>query len=119
MTAEANPNPPRRSSDVAARLARDCFTGAAAKAFGVKTAAAAAGPPVATISARSGRPDALIPAVVPPATNPAGKAGRRSTDDGSGGESQQCVTAIYGASGSCSRPAVSGSPWTRLNACTA
>ena len=45
MTAEAKPKPPRWSSDVAARLARDRFTGAAANAFGVNTAAAAADHP--------------------------------------------------------------------------
>ena len=68
--AEAKPNPPRESSDVAARLARDSRTGAAANALGVKTAAAAAGPEVARMSATSGRPEALIPAAVAPAWKP-------------------------------------------------
>src|ERR1700675_4236726 len=79
MTAWAQPNPPRALPDVAARWARDRRTGAAANAFGVKTAAAAAGPPVATTTARSGRPEALIPAASPPALKPAGMAARRST----------------------------------------
>ena len=39
--ASAQPNPPRGSPDVAARCACDSRTGAAANAFGVKTAAAA------------------------------------------------------------------------------
>jgi hypothetical protein len=59
-------------------LARDNFTGAAAKAFGVKTAAAEA-PSGATTRPRSGRPDALIPAVQPPARKPRGITARRST----------------------------------------
>ena len=78
MTARAQPNPPRASPDVAARLARDRRTGAAANALGVKTAAAAAGPPVVTARARSGRPEALIPAARPPARKPAGMTARRS-----------------------------------------
>ena len=49
------------SPDVAARLAFERSTGAAANAFGVNTAAAAAGPAVVTTRARSGRPEALIP----------------------------------------------------------
>src|SRR5439155_1811451 len=65
-------------------------TGAAAKAFGVKTAAAAAGrrpsgPRVVAMTARSGRPDALIPTAVAPATNPPGIAARRSTAGRTGG----------------------------------
>ena len=72
MTEFAQPNPPRGSPDVAARLARDSRTGAAANVFGVKTAAAAAGPAVVTTTARSGRPEALIPAASPPALKPAG-----------------------------------------------
>ena len=77
--ASAQPKPPRASPEVAARCARDSRTGAAANAFGVKTAAAAAGPPVDTMTARSGRPEALIPAASPPARKPAGIAARRST----------------------------------------
>ncbi len=85
--ASAQPNPPRASPELAARCARDSRTGAAAKAFGVKTAAAAAGSPVVTMTARSGRPEALIPAARPPARNPAGMAARRST----GGRSAEDV----------------------------
>ena len=114
---QAKPNPRASSSDVAARFDRDRRTGAAANAFGVNTAAAAAGPPVARINARSGRPEALMPAVVPPARNPAGRAARRSTAGACG--VINAVTAIYGASGSCSSPAVSGRPWTILNDWTA
>ncbi len=68
----------RAQPPLAARWARDRRTGAAAKAFGVKTAAAAAGTgrPASSLSvamiARSGRPDALIPTAAPPARNPAG-----------------------------------------------
>ena len=47
----AQPKPPVGSPEVAARLARDSCTGAAAKAFGVKTAAAEA----AVRSRRRGR----------------------------------------------------------------
>jgi hypothetical protein len=97
-------------------LARDSWTGAAANAFGVKTAAAEA-PPGATMSPKSGRPEALIPAVEPPVLKPFGSTARRSTTGNGGDESVE--TAIYGASGSCSRPAVSGRPWTTLNAWTA
>src|SRR5688500_12291822 len=91
MTEFAQPNPPRGSPDVAARLARDSRTGAAANVFGVKTAAAAAGPAVVTTTARSGRPEALIPTAIPPALKPAGMTARRSTggrtveDVGTGG----------------------------------
>ncbi len=55
------------------RWACDRRTGAAAKAFGVKTAAAAAGRRSCATTARSGRPDALIPAVAPPAAKPPGR----------------------------------------------
>src|SRR6187431_2121853 len=79
MTEFAQPNPPRGSREVAARLARDSRTGAAANVFGVKTAAAAAGPAVVTTTARSGRPEALIPAASPPALKPSGITARRST----------------------------------------
>ena len=79
ITTSAQPYRPRGSPDVAARFACDCFTGAAANAFGVNTAAAAAGPSVVRISTRSGRPEALIPMAAPPAAKPAGRAARRST----------------------------------------
>src|SRR5262245_65624255 len=80
MTAPARPND-ELLPDVAARCSRDSVTGAATKAFGVKTAAALAGAApgsVATI-VRSGRPDALIPATVAPARKPPGIVARRST----------------------------------------
>src|SRR4051812_40151721 len=79
IRAFAQSKPPRESPDVAARLARDRRTGAAANALGVNTAAAAAGPAVVTTTARSGRPEALIPAASPPALKPAGMTARRST----------------------------------------
>ena len=104
MIAWAHPNPPRRSSDVRDRCSRDRRTGAAANAFGVKTAAAAAGPSVATTSPRSGRPDALIPATRPLAVNPPGMSGtsldgREQVGEQRGdGRPQR----RHGASGSCS-----------------
>ena len=64
---------------MAARWACDSRTGAAANAFGVKTAAAAAGPAVVTTTARSGRPEALIPAAMPAGPEAGGMAARRST----------------------------------------
>ena len=79
MIALAQPNPPRASPDVAARCSFDSRTGAAANVFGVKTAATAAGPDVVVTTARSGRPEALIPATMPPALKPGGMAERRST----------------------------------------
>src|SRR4051812_21216779 len=85
MIALAQPNFPSPAGSVAARCAFDRRTGAAAKAFGVKTAAAAAGrrspsgPGAVATSARSGRPEALIPATPPTATNPPGITARRST----------------------------------------
>ena len=75
--------------------------------------------------ARSGRPEALMPAATPPARNPRRDPARRSTAGRRRKRRDASeVTASrghrgYGASGSCSRPAVSGSPWTRLNAWTA
>ncbi len=111
MTALAYPNPPRGSADVAARWARDRRTGAAAKLFGVKTAATAAGPPVVTMTARSGRPEALIPTASPPAAKPAGMADRRSTggrtvEDIGMGKSDKVVTARAEAAGA--RPSRAG-----------
>ncbi len=102
MTASAQPNPPRGSPDVAARCARDSRTGAAANAFGVKTAATAAGPVVESTTARSGRPEALIPAARPPALKPAGMTGRRSTggrsaEDVGTGRSESVVMGRAGA----------------------
>ena len=73
------------------------------------------------MTARSGRPEALMPTVAPPARNPPGIAARRSTGGSPvGGASEGVVGAAqrvgHGASGSCSRPAVSGSPKATLNA---
>src|SRR3954470_23638803 len=84
MIASAQPKPPRPSPEVAARCAFDSRTGAAANVFGVKTAATAAGPRVVTTTARSGRPEALIPAAIPPARKPDGVTARRSTGGRSG-----------------------------------
>ena len=78
MTARAYPAiwslPP-----VARRLARESCTGAAAKRFGVNTAATGTGPASATMRAKSGRPEALMPAVVPTAEKPPGIRAARST----------------------------------------
>ena len=67
----------RRTSPRGAR--RDRRTGAAANAFGVNTAAAAAGPPVVTDDGEVRPAGGLDPGRRPPARNPAGMAGRRST----------------------------------------
>ena len=124
MTASAQPNPPRGSSEVAARWAWESRTGAAANAFGVKTAAAAAGP--------DGRDDE---GQVRPAgrLDPRGRRRRRGSRRGGrraarlpgrsaivpGGVPGRRASCRHGTSGSWSRPAVSGRPWTRLNAWTA
>ena len=74
---------------MAARLARDSRTGAAANRLGVVTAAAGTGPSEATMSARSGLPDALMPAVRGPGREPAGQS-RDALDRGPvGGERRE------------------------------
>ena len=137
MTARAYPAaaaPP----PVAARFARDSRTGAAANRLGVVTAAAGTGPSDATIErevrvarrldARRGRPDREPGRAAARRARPRAQrrgaargAGRsRGTSngplagDGSGGTRQ--TPAGQGPSGSWSRPAVSGRPWTTLNA---
>ena len=119
--------PPRLVPPVAGRFARESRTGAAAKRFGVVTAAAGTGPSEATTSARSGLPEALIPAVAPAAANPAGiradaldrgSVGGERLEQGIGRQGHRVGASGWervgrdgqGASGSWSRPAGSGSP---------
>ncbi len=116
---------PLASPDVAARWACDRRTGAAANAFGVKTAAAAAGPFVATDDGQVRPARGLDPDRHPAGLEAGGDGGssldrwedRRGRRDGQmrcrdpGARGRR-----HGARGSCSRPAVSGRPWTRLKA---
>src|SRR4029079_2592203 len=106
LTPVPQPYRPWLPDSVAARCACDRRTGAAAKAFGVKTAAAAAlgrtpsWPGCVATIARSGRPDALMPATPAPATNPSGIAARRSTGGNAVGRAARDVVAIViGGSG--------------------
>ena len=114
ITALAQPRRPRPAGSVARRCCCERRTGAAAMRLRVNRAATAAGRPVATpMMARSGRPLALMPALRPPATKPAGSTGVRVTDGSAEGRaavrsSDATVGAVMappaGRTGRCARP---------------